>query len=470
MKLPRGFEDAQGDGPGDGAQIVTFYSYKGGVGRSMALANVAVMLARDYDLDVMAVDWDLEAPGLHRFFGIEDKEVEDGLVDYFYRYREILADPSQEISNERLSVQPMLMTAIEFPGGGRVRLLPAGNLSNYGEYARRATEFDWGEFYRSWSGAQLIEHLRNQFKGLTPTIDPSSRPDQGAVVLVDSRTGITDIGGICTLQLPDTVVLVFAFNDQNIKGIDHIARDLNGENPALEDLGRRPRILLLPSRKDLSEIRSLRKWEEVAATLLGPQVGLDHSETLGYIREFAVPYVPYFAYGEEIAALVDEGVELTPPLQGLARTLVGESLETETVERLRQQLEEARSVTETPAHVETSEAPRLRVKPLVGTLLGVLVAFVAIVAIVITFVVTGGEPAEEPAPTPLPATTALPAATSTPQPLPTYTPQPLPTPTPKPRRRQSRRQQRKGRRRWCQATAIRIASRTSNSNGRPGAF
>jgi MinD-like ATPase involved in chromosome partitioning or flagellar assembly len=47
--------------------ITTFYSYKGGVGRTMALANIAVLLARR-GLRVLAVDWDLEAPGLDRYF------------------------------------------------------------------------------------------------------------------------------------------------------------------------------------------------------------------------------------------------------------------------------------------------------------------------------------------------------------------------------------------------------------------
>ena len=42
--------------------MITFYSYKGGTGRSMALANVACYLARKYR--VLAIDWDLDAPGL----------------------------------------------------------------------------------------------------------------------------------------------------------------------------------------------------------------------------------------------------------------------------------------------------------------------------------------------------------------------------------------------------------------------
>ncbi|MGC0347043.1 hypothetical protein RKD34_002623 [Streptomyces sp. SAI-218] len=53
-------------GPRDG-RVITFYSYKGGTGRTMALANTAWILAAN-GKRVLAVDWDLEAPGLHRFF------------------------------------------------------------------------------------------------------------------------------------------------------------------------------------------------------------------------------------------------------------------------------------------------------------------------------------------------------------------------------------------------------------------
>ena len=53
-------------------QIITFYSYKGGTGRSMALANIACILADEQKLKngkgVLMIDWDLEAPGLHRYF------------------------------------------------------------------------------------------------------------------------------------------------------------------------------------------------------------------------------------------------------------------------------------------------------------------------------------------------------------------------------------------------------------------
>ena len=44
-------------------QIITFYSYKGGTGRTMAMANVAWIIASN-GKRVLAVDWDLESPGL----------------------------------------------------------------------------------------------------------------------------------------------------------------------------------------------------------------------------------------------------------------------------------------------------------------------------------------------------------------------------------------------------------------------
>jgi len=57
--------------PEQPGRIITFYSYKGGTGRSMALANTACLLARSLvgkSVRILVMDWDLEAPGLHRYF------------------------------------------------------------------------------------------------------------------------------------------------------------------------------------------------------------------------------------------------------------------------------------------------------------------------------------------------------------------------------------------------------------------
>jgi len=70
-------------------QVITFYSFKGGVGRTMAVANIAWILAST-GRRVLTVDWDLESPGLHRYFApfLADRELTatDGLIDFLIDY------------------------------------------------------------------------------------------------------------------------------------------------------------------------------------------------------------------------------------------------------------------------------------------------------------------------------------------------------------------------------------------------
>jgi len=81
-------EQADSRAPG---RIITFYSYKGGTGRSMAVANVAWVLASN-GKRVLTIDWDLEAPGLHRYFRpfLSDPEMAErpGLIDFFFNFLE----------------------------------------------------------------------------------------------------------------------------------------------------------------------------------------------------------------------------------------------------------------------------------------------------------------------------------------------------------------------------------------------
>src|SRR5579871_890684 len=64
---------------------ITFYSFKGGVGRTMALVNVAAQLA-DMGRKVLVVDFDLEAPGLETFERLRPPEPRPGLVEYVTDY------------------------------------------------------------------------------------------------------------------------------------------------------------------------------------------------------------------------------------------------------------------------------------------------------------------------------------------------------------------------------------------------
>jgi Mrp family chromosome partitioning ATPase len=60
-------------------ETLTFYSYKGGVGRSLLLAKAALFLA-SRGKRVVALDFDFEAPGLHYKFDVASEAVATGGV------------------------------------------------------------------------------------------------------------------------------------------------------------------------------------------------------------------------------------------------------------------------------------------------------------------------------------------------------------------------------------------------------
>lgn len=90
--------------------VVTFYSYKGGVGRSLALAWVAWILA-SAGKKVLVVDWDLEAPGLENYFwpaaAVKGMRTRAGLVDLVIDYRDRLDADALARYLERHSWQPL---------------------------------------------------------------------------------------------------------------------------------------------------------------------------------------------------------------------------------------------------------------------------------------------------------------------------------------------------------------------------
>jgi cellulose biosynthesis protein BcsQ len=172
--------------------LITFYSYKGGVGRSMALANTGIVLAQ-WGYNILVVDFDLEAPGLenffHRFLDLPAVRDRRGVVDFLCDYLNDKTDISPDFWKDdtipiRLPKTP-----------GRLELWIAGiQDENYFKNVRR---LDFPELYSKKNAGPLIESLRTELK------------KKYDFVLVDSRTGLTDIGGICTIQLPDSIVLLF---------------------------------------------------------------------------------------------------------------------------------------------------------------------------------------------------------------------------------------------------------------------
>jgi tetratricopeptide (TPR) repeat protein/cellulose biosynthesis protein BcsQ len=262
--------------------MITFYSYKGGVGRSFALVNTATMLSM-WGFRVLCVDWDLEAPGLDAYFGpVLARPPSGGLADVFTSFAAgVTEEPDQY-------VVPVVHEAVK----GRLDLLPAGAGDGY---VRLVQRLDWAAMYQDRDLGDQLEKWRARWI------------EDYDFVLIDSRTGITDIGGICTAQMPDVLVTMFTANEQSIRGILDVARRADDARDRLPY--DRPRLMVLPvpSRfEGREEYQQAAYWRERFVTELTPLLNRWVSRTvpverlLGYVT---VPYISFWSFGEHIAAL-----------------------------------------------------------------------------------------------------------------------------------------------------------------------
>lgn len=293
--------------------IYTFYSFKGGVGRSMALANIAELLYQR-GLKVLMIDFDLEAPGLERYFDIEEAlhspaEVlkRRGVIEMLISYKKIYAlyrlTNSKAYGESREAEEPFpfpveplscFVTPIypENTTGASLSLLAAGKRDGDAltDYAEQMRLFDWDDFYRNWDGERFFEWLRREAEA---TCD---------VVLIDSRTGVSEMSGVCTHQLADAVVMFVAPNYQNLAGTELIARSLS--NPDLIDKGRHGRplsLLFVPSRVDSGD-RDLfdqfaDHFRELSNKFLDSSLLFRQEPFL----DLRIPYQTYYSYMENVA-------------------------------------------------------------------------------------------------------------------------------------------------------------------------
>lgn len=182
--------------------VATFYSFKGGVGRSMALVNAAVELAQR-ERKVLVVDFDLEAPGLDTFDVLRPAAESPGVIDFVGEYLAAGQTPKVERFVSASAVDGLWIMR----SGAQQR------------YAASFGQIDWQELYERRSGYLLLEDMKAQWKQVL-------QPDY---VLIDSRTGHTDTCGICTRQLPDAVTILFFPNEQNLRGLTKVVRDIRSE-------------------------------------------------------------------------------------------------------------------------------------------------------------------------------------------------------------------------------------------------
>jgi len=276
-------------------EVVTFFSFKGGTGRTMALANVAWILA-SRGKRVLVVDWDLDSPGLHKFFApfldADLYDATDGIVDIIAGYareatKAVDRDPDWHLEHARVLPHAISLTW-KFPDGGALDIISAGRPGN--AHSTVLPGFSWDNFYYRLGGGLLLEATRDDMRA------------NYDYTLIDSRTGLSDIAGICTVRFPDTVVNCFTLSNQSIEGAARAARSIGDLS-----IDRTIRVLPVPMRVEDAEKAKLAMGLSYARGLFeGYPRGLDDEAVEQYWASIPIPYQPYYAYEEVLATFADD--------------------------------------------------------------------------------------------------------------------------------------------------------------------
>lgn len=260
--------------------VVTFYSFKGGQGRSTALAAYAAYLSRHKKKKVFIIDFDLEAPGFNNFFLKVPEETIDhiGLIEYLLDKETGLTQPNQLLSYVR-------QVDSFFSGEGNIYIMPSGNLS---------VESDTNDFLQTnlnhyIEGLARLD-LNNQtyaielLRGLLQDIENEFHPD---VILVDSRTGFNDIMGLFSYSLSHFVVGFFRSDAQSRPGLYHFISQMI-KHPEIETFLVNS-ILPSPGRTNKQLFNWFRETtEEIIDNIISKDLSLSDEDVESRIKIFSL--------------------------------------------------------------------------------------------------------------------------------------------------------------------------------------
>lgn len=176
---------------------IVFFSIKGGVGRSTALAASAWALARK-GRRVLVLDLDLESPGLSSALLSSERLPKYGITDWLV---EDLVDNGDAVFEDLIATSdlPMLEGRIDFvPAHGR----------NPGDYVSKLGRV-WMPKIKGHGTPPEAWSLR-----LNRLVDQLERKIKPEVILIDSRAGIDEVAAACITDLGANTVLLFAIQSQ----------------------------------------------------------------------------------------------------------------------------------------------------------------------------------------------------------------------------------------------------------------
>ena len=194
----------------DAPPIALFYSFKGGAGRSTALAATALHLAAAGER-VAVLDADLDAPGVGTLLaGYDGAVAPRGIADYLLEQR-ILGNPAgmdTEDYHHRYAADGIR-------GAGEIVVCPAGCLDR--RYMEKLARIDYEESQ---------DDTPHPFVVLLQRIREDLSPGW---ILIDARAGLGDVSGFLTGGLCHFHVLLGTLADASWRGLELILERLGGD-------------------------------------------------------------------------------------------------------------------------------------------------------------------------------------------------------------------------------------------------
>lgn len=205
-------------------KTINFYSYKGGVGRTMLTAQIARLLAALAKGDkekVVVVDFDFDAPGIPAVFGMPIGAVEKGLYElvsdcYMSERVSIIGPKSKEdniveIENwlaENLRQTKNLKNNNDV---GNIFFLPSGKVDEY--YWDSLTAPTWINFLSNDEVVESDDSITSFCDFIEYRMKPALENMGFKYLLIDSRAGISNYGKVAH-KVSDIQAVMFCPNDE----------------------------------------------------------------------------------------------------------------------------------------------------------------------------------------------------------------------------------------------------------------
>jgi len=286
--------------------IIVFYSFKGGVGRTTALASFAIQRARAGER-IAILDFDLDAPGVGTLLAADERGTTAswGVVDY------LLEQPVGDL-DLRDYYHACRRSAVT--GSGEILVLPAGDLSPDRDYLGKLARLDFDPTLsdnRVHPFESLLKHIRNE-------LNPQW-------LLIDARAGLSEPAGVLLSGIAHLLVLFGTSSEQSWRGLRPILERI-GASRVRENKSQLECLLvhtMVPQDVDTSLLATQafagRSLSEFRNHYYAPDPQNADEDSLWYIRDseasdaphapVALPYKPQLAHFSRIDDVADELVE-----------------------------------------------------------------------------------------------------------------------------------------------------------------